>query len=246
MWCRLSPIHNRTLPLLGHIHYTLDHVMLTPNWACPLAVTAATAILVPCHDPHCTTLKLQVIMMPILLSLVVLQVVVMKTCSAVSANKVGIIMNNDSQFSVYIMAIYVTISLAWWKIIWCIMTIFGAISDNCQLSSQNCNQVRYVLIDMCHFVVVCFLWIQEIHLPIFFRFASLSLGQPYDCASASGATPKVMCKNHQHQTTNYSALYIYRGHFSLYNSWKTSHSSPVRARYGVSFMSANLTNVSSL
>ena len=44
----------------------------------------------------------------------------------------------------------------------------------------------------------------------------------------------------------YSALSIYRGHFSSYNSWKTSHISPVRARDGVSFVSANLTKVSSL
>ena len=38
--------------------------------------------------------------------------------------------------------------------------------------------------------------------------------------------------------TKYSALSIYRGHFSLHNSRKTSRSSPVRARYGVSFVTA--------
>ena len=42
------------------------------------------------------------------------------------------------------------------------------------------------------------------------------------------------------------ALSIYRDHFSLYDSRKTPHSSPVRASYGVSFTSANLTEVSSL
>ena len=36
----------------------------------------------------------------------------------------------------------------------------------------------------------------------------------------------------------YSALSIYRGQFSLNNSWKTSHSPPVKARYGVSTTSA--------
>ena len=41
----------------------------------------------------------------------------------------------------------------------------------------------------------------------------------------------------------YSALSIYHGYFSLYNSWKAPHSSPVRARYAVSFASANLTEL---
>ena len=36
----------------------------------------------------------------------------------------------------------------------------------------------------------------------------------------------------------YNALSIYRGHISLDISRKTSHSSPVRARYGVSFVNA--------
>ena len=40
--------------------------------------------------------------------------------------------------------------------------------------------------------------------------------------------------------SKYSALSIYRGHFSSYNPRKTPHSSPVRARYGVSFVGANL------
>ena len=39
-------------------------------------------------------------------------------------------------------------------------------------------------------------------------------------------------------------LSIYRNHFVVYNSRKITHSSPVRARYGVSFVSANLTEVS--
>ena len=39
---------------------------------------------------------------------------------------------------------------------------------------------------------------------------------------------------------------VYRGHLSSYNSRRTPHSSPVRARYGVSFVSANLTEVLSL
>ena len=38
------------------------------------------------------------------------------------------------------------------------------------------------------------------------------------------------------------ALPIYRGHFSLYNTQKTPHSSPVREIYGVLFLGANLTN----
>ena len=40
----------------------------------------------------------------------------------------------------------------------------------------------------------------------------------------------------------YSALSIYRGNFSsyMYNSRKTPHISPARARYGVSFVTANL------
>ena len=42
------------------------------------------------------------------------------------------------------------------------------------------------------------------------------------------------------------ALSIYRGHFSSCNSRKTPHISPVRARYGVSFVSANLTEALSL
>ena len=36
----------------------------------------------------------------------------------------------------------------------------------------------------------------------------------------------------------YSALSIYHGNISLKISWKTLHSSPVRVRYGVSFMNA--------
>ena len=40
-------------------------------------------------------------------------------------------------------------------------------------------------------------------------------------------------------TGQYSALSIYRGNFSLKNSRKTLHSSPVRARYGVSLVGAN-------
>ena len=40
-------------------------------------------------------------------------------------------------------------------------------------------------------------------------------------------------------TGQYSALSIYRGHFSLKNSRKTLHSSPVRPRYGVSFAGVN-------
>ena len=44
----------------------------------------------------------------------------------------------------------------------------------------------------------------------------------------------------------YSALSIYRGRFSSYNLRKTPHSSPVMARYGVSFVSANLTEILSL
>ena len=38
----------------------------------------------------------------------------------------------------------------------------------------------------------------------------------------------------------------YRSHFSPYTFRQTPHSSPVRARYGVSFVSANLTEVLSL
>ena len=41
----------------------------------------------------------------------------------------------------------------------------------------------------------------------------------------------------------YSALSICRSHFSSYNSWKTPHIVSVRARYGVSFVSENLTKV---
>ena len=37
---------------------------------------------------------------------------------------------------------------------------------------------------------------------------------------------------------NYSALFIYRSHFYLKNSRKTLNSLPLRARYGVSFVSA--------
>ena len=44
----------------------------------------------------------------------------------------------------------------------------------------------------------------------------------------------------------YSALLIYCGHCSSYNSWKRPHSSPQTARYGVSIVSANLTKVLSL
>ena len=46
----------------------------------------------------------------------------------------------------------------------------------------------------------------------------------------------------------YSALAIYRSHFSLHNSPKTPHTSPLRVSYGVSlsFLSANLTEISSL
>ena len=48
----------------------------------------------------------------------------------------------------------------------------------------------------------------------------------------------------------YSALAIYGGHFYMKNSRKTPHSSPVRARYGVSFVSAkhnrSFTNVIAL
>ena len=39
---------------------------------------------------------------------------------------------------------------------------------------------------------------------------------------------------------------MYHGHFSSYNSRRTPHSSPVRASYGVLFVSANLTEVLSL
>ena len=46
--------------------------------------------------------------------------------------------------------------------------------------------------------------------------------------------------------SEYSALSIYPGHFPLYNSWKTPHISPARARYGVSFVIVNLTEVLSL
>ena len=42
------------------------------------------------------------------------------------------------------------------------------------------------------------------------------------------------------------ALSIYCDHVSLYNSRKTPHRSPVRARYRVSFVSANMTSVLSL
>ena len=41
----------------------------------------------------------------------------------------------------------------------------------------------------------------------------------------------------------YIVLPIYRGHYIVYISWKTPHSSPVRARHAVSFVSANLTEV---
>ena len=42
----------------------------------------------------------------------------------------------------------------------------------------------------------------------------------------------------QNLDKSYSALSIYRGHFSLKNSQKTPHSSPVRAMYMVAFASA--------
>ena len=48
------------------------------------------------------------------------------------------------------------------------------------------------------------------------------------------------------ERASYSALSIYRGHLSSYNSRKTPYRSPVRARYEVSFVSANLTEVLSL
>ena len=49
-----------------------------------------------------------------------------------------------------------------------------------------------------------------------------------------------------HNALWYSALSIYHGRFSSYNLRKTPHSSPVRARHGVSFLSENLTAVLSL
>ena len=44
----------------------------------------------------------------------------------------------------------------------------------------------------------------------------------------------------------YSALSMYRSQVSSHNSRKIPHSSPVKAMYGVSFVSANLTEVLSL
>ena len=44
--------------------------------------------------------------------------------------------------------------------------------------------------------------------------------------------------NYVSTVSQYSVLSIYRGQFSSHNSWKTSHSSPVRARYGVLIVSA--------
>ena len=44
------------------------------------------------------------------------------------------------------------------------------------------------------------------------------------------------CAENISKHEKYSALSIYRGHFSLKSSWKTPHSLPVRARYGVSFV----------
>ena len=46
--------------------------------------------------------------------------------------------------------------------------------------------------------------------------------------------------------TTCHALSIYHGHFCIYNSRKTPHSSSKRARHGVSFLSANPTEVWSL
>ena len=56
-----------------------------------------------------------------------------------------------------------------------------------------------------HMVLLCFIlfwwyswWIHELYLPIFFRVASLALGQSYDCPSASEVTLNDMIKiDHQ-------------------------------------------------
>ena len=64
--------------------------------------------------------------------------------------------------------------------------------------------------------------------------------------------PQLSCLNNlcvpcwQYMAVYSRVLWIYRSHFTLYNSIKTPHSWQVRARFGVSFVSAILIEVLSL
>ena len=51
-------------------------------------------------------------------------------------------------------------------------------------------------------------WINVIHFPIFFRVATLVLGQSYDCPSTSVATLKNMGKIHHYQPTIQNKMHI--------------------------------------
>ena len=71
----------------------------------------------------------------------------------------------------------------------------------------------------------------------------LACGNTYMCQQTGPSLVQVItrcCSAPWLYLKQYSALSIDRGHLSPYNSRQIPHSSPVKARYGVSFMSANI------
>ena len=98
------------------------------------------------------------------------------------------------------------------------VTVCGTRSSAVTYMVQYWNRVYSINLFCCAlFCCVYFdnsLWIHVIYLPIFFRVASLALGQSYDCPSASEGTLKDMGKTiwtkpQQHTTAHNKMLTIY-------------------------------------
>ena len=69
-------------------------------------------------------------------------------------------------------------------------------------------------------------WVHVIHLPIFFRVASLALWQSYDCHSASEVTQKNMGKSDQQQNTKANCMQKLLGSLHIDECYSTFNTLP--------------------